>query len=172
MDRDAFAKGMTYEQYTAAMQANRVEAEAIYRDAGAPADLRDFLQAYANRHGGVVHVAVFSDDRCPDCLENVPVLARLASEVPGFELRVFRRGEHQEALAALFPEGKARVPAFAFYDSDWRHLMTWIERPEGATRFLEDGLKDLRRRLHEEYQNRFRAEMLNEVRSGLMAAEQ
>lgn len=172
MNRERFAKGMTYEQYASGMQKFKSEAEAIYRDAGAPVELRDFLKAYAGRHGGVIHVAVFGEDWCPDCTENVPVLARLVAEVPEFELRVFRRDDHLDILTKLFPSGKPRIPVFAFYDAEWRHLMTWVERPEGATRFLEEGMKELRRQLHDQYQARFRAEMLKEVKDGLKAAEE
>ncbi|MBX6343205.1 MAG: thioredoxin family protein, partial [Thermomicrobiaceae bacterium] len=76
---------------------------------------------------------VITEDWCSDSAQFVPVVARLAREVPGVELRVLRRDEHHD-LAERYPrkDGYHAIPIFILFDGEMRELGSLVERPTRA----------------------------------------
>ncbi len=105
---------------------------------------------------------------CPDCLQAIPVLARLPLEV-----RFLFRDENPDLAEAYAKEGKRIVPTVVFLDGAFRELARWHGPPEEARGFLRAakeagfGKAETLRRYHEAFP-RFAEAMLQEWRALLV----
>lgn len=62
----------------------------------------------------VAHVVVSARRTCPDCLRNIPAMARIAEHLPGWTWEIFESEAHPERRLAL---GIVRIPTFILYAS-------------------------------------------------------
>lgn len=133
--------------------------------------------------GRTVRAAVFSEAWCGDCVENVPVVARLARDLPWLEARAFPRGS--ELMQRYLTGGRAVIPTVVFFLPGGPELYRFIERPAAAHRFLRarvegadgagggdraEALRRARRDLRQLYAEGLRAETVDEILSGLEQA--
>ena len=73
---------------------------------------------------------VIAEDWCGDAANTVPVLAKLAEEAQGVELRIVRRDEHPTLMDRyLSPTGAKAIPVVIALDSDFRPKGWWGSRP-------------------------------------------
>lgn len=71
-----------------------------------------------------------SADWCTDAVDVVPVLARLAEAVPGWELRLLDRDAHLPLMDEHLTNGRSRsIPAVLVLDGDGRERAWWGPRP-------------------------------------------
>lgn len=75
------------------------------------------------------HLLVLAEDWCGDASNTVPVLARLADEVPGFDLRILRRDEHLDLMDRYLTNGSRSIPIAIVLDEQFRELGHWGPRP-------------------------------------------
>ena len=77
---------------------------------------------------------VLTEPSCEDSAQLVPIVWRLAQEVPGVELRVLRPSE-RPGLADRYPTagGHPAIPVFVVLDEGLRELGALVERPPRAT---------------------------------------
>lgn len=146
MDKDFFYQGETIQDFLS--NANELSdkyqqhiAEFSFDDdlldrlAGMPVDLK---------------VLVIAEPWSGDVLYFFPVLIRMA-EKTGWEIRVFRRDSFPDLILPYRKDGLYHsIPVFVFYDADFNEVAHWIERPEEATRVIDDESLKLRRQLREE----------------------
>jgi hypothetical protein len=98
----------------------------IHRQARLPAWALEQAQAQAPRRW-----LVLAEDWCNDAVSVVPVLARLAEEVEGIDLRILRRDEHPEVMNEYLGEDGARaIPIVIVLDARCEELGHWGSRPE------------------------------------------
>jgi hypothetical protein len=131
-----------------------------------------------------LRLLAIGEDWCPDVHHTLPTWARIAEELPGWELRVFARDTHPKIMEPFcWKEERAqRIPVYAFYDrSGW--LQTWWSARSGAAeRKLQELLagrtyaqldkeeqKRLGQALEEGYRNEFRRRNLEEILAQLRA---
>ncbi len=130
--KDSYAKGLRWEDYLSRMTSNQDLAKTLYGEARlTPEDLHDLEQA-VSRHGGRIYLSAMTEPWCGDSAANLPLIARLASELPGVELRIFVRSEHPDLHAAYEADGIDRIPAISIFDASFRELGRWVERPQAA----------------------------------------
>lgn len=81
-----------------------------------------------------LRILVLTEDWCGDSAQFIPVIARLAREVPTVEVRILRRDQHRD-LNALYPrkDGYLAIPVLIVMDKDLNVLGVLVERPERAT---------------------------------------
>ncbi|HEX3723663.1 MAG TPA: thioredoxin family protein [Nitrolancea sp.] len=86
-----------------------------------------------------LHVLILTEEWCSDSMQFVPVLAKLATEVPGIEIRVLRRDDNLD-LATNYrrKDGYQAIPVFIFFDRDMRELGFLIERPVRVSEEMAD----------------------------------
>lgn len=130
IDRARWDKGVTYDQFKAAMTRNQerfaqnesrvvLNAETVRTFKSLPQRLR---------------VLVLAEDWCGDVVANLPILGRLAKEVPTLDVRVFYRDQNLDLIERWLNQGKYQsIPVFVFFDQDFRELGHWIERPASVT---------------------------------------
>lgn len=77
-----------------------------------------------------IRLLVIAEDWCGDAANTVPVLAKLAEEAVGVELRIVRRDEHSTLMDRyLSPTGARAIPVVIALDSDFRPKGWWGSRP-------------------------------------------
>ena len=120
-----FAKGKTFPQYLAHMQKNRELIAAITREIHLSADDVKFFGALSEP----IRALVISEDWCPDCALNVPVLMQIADAAPRLEVRFVGRDDNLDVLEHTKKGERKAIPTFLFFDFGWDLTGHWIERP-------------------------------------------
>lgn len=130
LDRARWDKGITYDAYKAAMTRNQerfaqnedrvvLDAETVKTFKSLPKPLR---------------VLVLAEDWCGDVVANLPILGKLAKEVPALDVRIFYRDENLDLMERWLNQGKYQsIPVVVFFDENFRELGHWIERPASVT---------------------------------------
>ena len=130
VDRARWDKGISYDEFKAAMTRNQerfaesesrvvLDAETVRTFKSLPKPLR---------------VLVLAEDWCGDVVANLPILGRLAKEVPTLDVRVFYRDQNLDLMERWLNQGKYQsIPVFVFFDENFRELGHWIERPASVT---------------------------------------
>jgi hypothetical protein len=113
-----------------------------------------------------LQVLAIAEDWCPDVVQNVAVMARIADEVPGMELSIVTRDDNAELMEEYLTNGKRRIPVIAFFDMTFRELGRWAGRCRSADEWIFGGVvpdrdfgaldEDQKREFHAEYDRRYR----------------
>jgi thiol-disulfide isomerase/thioredoxin len=78
----------------------------------------------------VAKVLVLAEDWCGDVLRYVPMVARLAEEIPSWEVRIFYRDDNPDLAENWKKHGLFRaIPIIVFFDERFNELATFIEKP-------------------------------------------
>ncbi|BAH39213.1 MAG TPA: thioredoxin family protein [Gemmatimonas aurantiaca] len=123
-----FKSGQTFPDFLAAAKARR---EGWLRLADS-AVVSDALVARARAVGGTWHLMIIAIDSCGDSMNSVPYVAKLASQVPGLELRIVlpTAGKAvQERFRSL--DGRATTPTFILLDETGHDRGCITELPKG-----------------------------------------
>jgi hypothetical protein len=130
LDRARWDTGITYEAFKAAMTRNQERfAENEGRVVLDPETVRTF-KSLPQR----LRVLVLAEDWCGDVIANLPILGRLAKEVPTLDVRVFYRDQNLDLMERWLNQGKYQsIPVIVFLDENFRELGHWIERPASVT---------------------------------------
>jgi len=130
LDRAGWDKGITYEAFKAAMTRNQERfAENENRVALDPETIRTFKSLPKP-----LRVLALAEDWCGDVVANLPILGRLAKDVPTLDVRIFYRDQNLDLMERWLNQGKYQsIPVFVFFDENFRELGHWIERPASVT---------------------------------------
>lgn len=136
-----FEQGVPIDEYIEQMHEN----QEIYRRNIERTKISDEDRAIFGR--APLKILVLTEDWCSDSAQFVPVVARLARDVPGVELRLLRRDLHRD-FAAGYPrsDGYQAIPIFILLDGNGQELGSLIERPARAS---EEMAAETRRFAHE-----------------------
>jgi thiol-disulfide isomerase/thioredoxin len=137
---DRFATGKTYADYRASFtEYGNVYDENYEATTVSEQDAKDLTELVA-RPGGPAKVLVITENWCPDCFREVPVIAKIA-EASGMDLRVVERDQHKDIMAEFRKEGEFEsIPVFVFYTKDHEYITHFIER----SRYAEAHIGDMR----------------------------
>jgi len=130
LDRSRWDKGITYDAFKTAMTRNQERfAENEGRVSLDPETVRTFKSLPKP-----LRVLVLAEDWCGDVVANLPILGRLAKEVPTLDVRIFYRDQNLDLMERWLNQGKYQsIPVFVFFDENFRELGHWIERPASVT---------------------------------------
>ncbi|GAA5335687.1 MULTISPECIES: thioredoxin family protein [Thermus] len=148
---ERWAQGLTYGALLSRLGTRRKRVEAFYQALEPLPPLP-----------GVARVLALVEAWCPDCLQAIPVLARLP-----LEARFLFRDENPDLAERYAKEGKRIVPTVLFLDGAFQEIARWHGPPEEARAFLraakEAGWEraEALRRYHEAFP-RFAQAMLQE----------
>jgi len=156
-----YNNGMSWEEFVSGAKKNAERMRAFY-------DAFDFDEDTLAFFNGrtPLQVLAIAEDWCPDVVQSVAVIARIADEVPGMELSIVTREDNPELMDAYLTGGKRRIPVIAFFDMTFRELACWAGRCRSADAWIfgdvapdrkVEGLgADALERFDEEYDRRFR----------------
>jgi hypothetical protein len=159
LDSDLFVKGEGVADFVSSMPADIQDTfNTLWLEAKDAVGDPDLLRRDLN-------VLVIAEPWSGDVLYNLPVLLALA-ETASWEVRIFRRDQYPELIEGYKKENLYRsIPVFVFLDQEFIELGHWIERPEEATRVIEEESLALRRRLRKENSVAWRDETISELRT-------
>lgn len=164
--RERFEQGMTFQQYLDQMGTNKDTFVKFLSEIKIRPEDREALA----KLGRKLKVLVITEDWCGDALYNVPVLAKLVEGNPNIEMRVFLRDKNPDLMDQYLNKGMFRsIPVFAFFDENMNEVARLLERPDKMTEELEKKMLEVRRAMRAENLERWRQEVVNEVR-GLIKA--
>jgi hypothetical protein len=72
---------------------------------------------------------VIAEDWCGDASNTVPIMARLAAEVPGLELRVIMRDRYPEVMDQYLTNGSRSIPIVIVLNEAYEEVGHWGPRP-------------------------------------------
>jgi thioredoxin family protein len=133
-----FEAGMTFHDYMADLRVHREEFMEHYeRLAGIVSESHN-APALPN-----VRVLAISEDWCPDCVFNIPILARLVEASNHASLRIVRRPDCKD-FAQRYPGrgGASRVPTFIFLAESGGVIGHWSERCVSSQEWFKVFTKD------------------------------
>ncbi len=127
-----FESLMTPDDYAADMTKNAEVVREMHDSAILTEEEQSAFAAAVQHHGGTVYAAAMTADFCGDSAMNLPLLYRIADEVEGVEVRVFRQDDQPAIKARLASEGYKRIPVIMFFDADGEEIGRFMERPKAA----------------------------------------
>lgn len=164
MDLSTFNQGETPQAFEESMDAGLREKFSLLLEESR-ADL--VARGEASPLASDVRVVVIAEPWSGDVMYNLPALLALA-ESQDWQVRIFRRDEHLELIEPYKKDGLyLSIPVFVFFDEDFRELGHWIERPQVATKTIDEQSLNLRRKLREENKAAWRAATLGELKDML-----
>jgi hypothetical protein len=72
---------------------------------------------------------VIAEDWCGDASNTVPIIARFAESVSGFELRVIQRDAYPELMDQYLTNGARSIPMVIALDENFQEIGHWGPRP-------------------------------------------
>lgn len=122
--RTLWADALTFEAFLAVSTKHKGLWEGIYDIARLPEWATTALPEGVQRK-----LLVIAEDWCGDASSTVPVLAKLAANTPGVELRIILRDQHPEVMDRYLTNGSRSIPIVIALDDEYRELGHWGPRP-------------------------------------------
>lgn len=72
---------------------------------------------------------VIAEDWCGDASNTVPIIAKLADQAPGLELRVIMRDQNPEVMDRYLTNGARSIPIVIALDESFNEIGHWGPRP-------------------------------------------
>jgi hypothetical protein len=72
---------------------------------------------------------VIAEDWCGDASNTVPIVARLAEQVPGFELRIIMRDKYPQVMDQYLTNGSRSIPIVIALNEKFEEVGLWGPRP-------------------------------------------
>lgn len=164
IESELYASGQTFDEYLRSLPEEREAFERNYVAVKPKAEDVEAIRQEVRRLGGL-KVAALSEWWCGDCQRWLPVLARLAAEVPEIEVRVFSAEANPELMERYLKEGKYRsLPVFVFLDTALREVGCWFERPAAADATLRELREHMGRDFLEQETMRELRELLHQAK--------
>lgn len=79
---------------------------------------------------------VITEAWCGDAAQNIPFIAKLASENQNIDLRFIMRDEHPEIMDQYLTNGARSIPILVIMDENFNDLATWGPRPEPVQKMV------------------------------------
>jgi hypothetical protein len=92
------------------------------------ARIPDWARSVVPSNAGL-KLLVIAEDWCGDATNTVPVVAKLADQVPGLELRVILRDANPEVMNQYLTNGSRSIPIVIALDKNFQEIGHWGPRP-------------------------------------------
>lgn len=141
-----FTKSLTFEEYLNKQQEkygdvqNKAYENTILSDATIN-NIHDLNET--------IHLAVFSEGFCPDCIVTLPFLQRLKEENPKLKVHIFPRTGFEDFLNEAV--GDSRIPTVITFDSSMAPKGAYVEMPKELSAKMTSLSMDERKALISDY---------------------
>lgn len=131
--KEKFYQSQSFPDYLATIKENKSQWEDNYRNYSVSPEAIGVLSQIQQKF----YVLAISEDWCGDSVRNLPVIAKLVENLPEAEMRVIRRDLNLDLMERYALNGKKRIPTVVFFDSNFKELAVWIEKPANAFELQE-----------------------------------
>jgi hypothetical protein len=127
-----FSSGKTWQEYMNSITRNRDAFEKKYAEfRPSEDDLAPF------REHAPLNIVAIAEDWCPDVHNTLGLVARIAKDIRGIQMRIFERDTYIDLMDLYVVDGtKRRIPVFAFFSHDFRQLGWWSGRNKQADEWV------------------------------------
>ena len=149
--KERFLAAMDFSSYLESVEKNNELWREVYTRVSIAPELLDEARGIS----GTWHLLALTEDWCGDAVNLLPVLARLAEEIPGLDLRLLSRDENLDLMDAHLTDGRSRsIPIVLLLDENFVERGWWGPRPgpiqewvvrEGLAMPSEERYKTVRR---------------------------
>lgn len=122
---ERYAAAPDFDTYLEEVEKNRDLWHALHERAEVPEAVLEDGRAIPTP----IHLLALSEDWCGDAVNTLPVVARLAEHLPGWELRVLGRDDNPDLMDAHLTDGSRSIPVIMILDEDLREIAWWGPRP-------------------------------------------
>jgi hypothetical protein len=123
--RKLWDEGLDFPTFVASCKAEHCGLwQGVYNLSRIPAWAREAIPQGSSRK-----LLVIAEDWCGDASNTVPIVAKLAESVPGWELRVIQRDAHPEVMDRYLTNGSRSIPIVIALDQNFEELGHWGPRP-------------------------------------------
>lgn len=129
---EIFESALAWGSYLSSMNEHREISNTLYEDARIEPQMKRRFAELAESHGGELSISALTEDWCGDSAVTLPIVARLAEEIPEIRFRVLIGKRFPELQSAYKEDGFESIPVLSLFDSSWRELGRWMERPKSA----------------------------------------
>lgn len=133
MLKERWASAMTLDEFIDRAEVNQEMWRSMRNRARVPTEVVEQLRAIP----GPWYLLVLLEDWCGDAVNTIPVLARLAEEVPGLELRVLRRDENPDLMEAHLSGAARAIPVVMVLDERFEKQGWWGSRPRALQAWVD-----------------------------------
>lgn len=126
-----FQEGYSWEQYLQHSKRNVARMQHLYNVLPIDNTFISLLQ-----QNKISYVLVIAEDWCPDCVQNVTLLAKQIHAVPSIQLSIFFRDENPELMEQYLTNGKKVIPLFLFLDDNFQEVARWAGPSQKAKNWL------------------------------------
>ena len=124
--KERYLAAMDFSSYLESVEENKELWRKIYTRVSIPSELLD----EAREIPGTWHLLALTEDWCGDAANLLPVLARLAEEIPELDLRVLSRDENLDIMDAHLTDGRSlSIPIVLLLDENFVERAWWGPRP-------------------------------------------
>lgn len=124
----------TYDQFISEVEKNSGLWEGVYRTTTVP----EWAVEKVAQHRGLLRMIILTEDWCGDAANTVPVLAKLANEIPTMDARILKRDENPEVMDAYLTNGARSIPIAILLDADFQEIGHWGPRPKELQQWVID----------------------------------
>jgi len=121
-----FAESLTYDDFLArhGTEAQRARWAAVEARVELTSEQRALIAGFVRQ----MHVLCIAGAWCGDCVNQGPILRRIAAASPVIDLRFVDRDTHADMREAFAINGGHRVPVVLFVGEDWQLCATYGDR--------------------------------------------
>lgn len=120
-----FTKSLTFEEY---LQKQHDKYGDVQNETYNNTSLSSKTKAYIHNLNETIHVAVFSEGFCPDCIITLPFIQRLKEENSNLKVHFFSRTGFEDFLNEAV--GDCRIPTVISFDSSMCPKGVYVEMPK------------------------------------------
>lgn len=118
-------QALAFEEFVAS---GKAEHTGLWQDVYRLARVPDWVSS-AVTPGARRKLLVIAEDWCGDASNTVPIIAKLADTVPGFELRIIQRDANPEVMNQYLTNGARSIPIVVILDESFQEVGHWGPRP-------------------------------------------
>jgi len=122
---ERFRSGMDFSTYLTTVTSNAALWSAVYRTARASEE----MVARAREIPGRWNLLALTEDWCGDAVNALPILAKLAEQVPSFELRLLGRDANPDLMDSHLSGTSRSIPVVMVLDEGMVEHGWWGPRP-------------------------------------------
>ena len=120
-----FTKSLTFEEY---LKKQQKEYGDVQNNAYESTTLSETAKNNIKNLNDTIHVAVFSEGFCPDCIVTIPFIQKLKEENPKLDVHFFPRTGYESFLNEAV--GDSRIPTVITFDNSMNPKGAYVEMPK------------------------------------------
>lgn len=163
ISRERFFKGFTWDDYLKHIKQNVEKFQQKYEEVSFTEEEKTFFSQFPKK----VYVLAIGEDWCPDVYNNLPVMARIAALTDQIVLRIFPRDTNHDLMHQYLFRGQSlSIPAFGFFDEDFKEQAKWLGgRPKLLWDWIDqEGKENARPKIRAFYEENKGREALREFK--------